>query len=191
MKAVGILGGTFDPIHIGHLITAQFLIEIRNLEKIIFIPCYISPHKTQGIYSLPVHRINMLRLAIEGMQKFDFSTIEIERSGISYTYDTLVELKKQYKKLELIIGFDNLEKFDTWKEPDKLIEMASLIVMNRKSRSMQTKDDKYSRAAICVDTPAIEVSSTVIRERVRNNLSIDFLVTEKVKDYIYTNKLYI
>jgi len=191
MKPVGMLGGTFDPIHIGHLITAQFLLELRNLEKIIFIPCYISPHKTHGNYSLPEHRINMIRLALNGIDRFSFSNIEVQREGISYTYDTLLELKKDYADIELIIGYDNLSKFDTWKEPDKVIELAKLVVMNRKIYEPETKQDKYSHAAIYVDTPHIEVSSTVIRERIRSNLPVDFLVTEKVKEYIYSNKLYI
>lgn len=191
MKPVGILGGTFDPVHIGHLITAQFLVELRQLEKIIFIPCNISPHKTESNHSLPFHRVNMLKLAIAGNNSFEISTIEIERSGISYTYDTVLELKKKYNKIELIIGFDNLAKFDTWKEPDKLIQLTSLVVMRRKARDEQNSQDKYSKAAFYVDTPHIEVSSTIIRERVKNNLPVDFLVTPEVKDYIYRNKLYV
>ena len=190
MKPVGILGGTFDPIHLGHLITAQALLEIRNLEKIIFIPCSISPHKKNIRHSEAKHRINMVKLAVKGIPYFSYSEIEIKRGGISYMVDTLMELKKSFNKIELIIGFDNIEKFYTWKEPDKLLKLAKLIVMKRETEKEILVKDKYYKSAIFVKTPAIEIQSTDIRKRLKKNLPIDFLITKEVKNYILKNNLY-
>ncbi|MGE5679928.1 MAG: nicotinate-nucleotide adenylyltransferase [Bacillota bacterium] len=190
MKRIGILGGTFDPIHHGHLITAQALLEIRNLDKIVFIPCFISPHKTNGGNSAALDRLNMVKLATEGIPYFDYSAIEVMRQGISYTVDTLRELKEQYDEVELVIGMDNLEKFYTWKEPDEIIMLAKLIVMDREANRRQIPEDKYYQAAIFIKTPKIDISATVIRQRVRDNLPIDFLVPEKIKEYILTNNIY-
>ncbi len=190
MKAVGILGGTFDPIHLGHLITAQKVLELRNLEKIIFIPCNISPHKTEEKFSFAEHRLNMLSLALDEIPYFDYSDIELKRSGISYMIDTLKELKKDSPLLELIIGYDNIEKFYTWKNPDEILSVANLIVMKRKVEKEIEVKDKYYNSAIFVETPFVDIKATDIRNRVNNNLPIDFLVTPEVKNYIYENNLY-
>ncbi|MCU7493500.1 MAG: nicotinate-nucleotide adenylyltransferase [Bacteroidota bacterium] len=190
MKKVGILGGTFDPIHHGHLITAQALMEIRNLESIIFIPCYISPHKTDGGNSSGLHRLNMVNLAIKDVPYFTCSPIEVERGGVSYTIDTLRELKKDYPEMELIIGMDNLEKFYTWKEPDELIKIAQLVVMERESSPREIPIDRYYEAAEFVKTPFIDIKATNIRQRVRQNLPIDFLVPKEIKEYIFRYNLY-
>ena len=190
MSAVGILGGTFDPIHYGHLITAQAVKEIRKLQKIILVPCHISPHKTDTENLASRHRSKMIKLAIQELKGFEVSDYEIERGGISYTVDTLKHLKKEYRELELIIGFDNLVKFDSWKNPDEILDLAKLVVMRRKIDVMPKKRNKYFEKAILVDTPSIEINATQIRDRVKNELMIDFLVPKKVKEYIYNFKLY-
>jgi len=187
---IGILGGTFDPIHVGHLITAQRLIEIRNLEKIIFIPAFISPHKTEIQNSSAEHRLNMVKLAIENISYFDFSSIEAFKKEVSYSIDTIKEFKKVYDEIELIIGYDNIEKFYTWKNPDEILQLAKLVVMQREIDKKEIQKDKYFYAAEFVDTPQIDISATEIRNRVKNNLPIDFLVPEKVKEYIFKNNLY-
>ena len=190
MRAVGIFGGTFDPIHLGHLITAQALREIRELEKIIFIPAFISPHKV-NVKSLGAeHRLEMVRLSIEGIPYFDYSGIEINSASISYTVDTLRKLKAKYDDLELIIGYDNIIDFNTWKEPDEILKLAKLIVLKRKTSIEPEKKDKYFNSAIFVETPTIEISSSEIRNRIENNLPINFLVPRKVRQYIYKNNLY-
>jgi len=189
-EKIGIFGGTFDPIHIGHLITTQFVLEQRKLDKIIFIPCYISPHKTNQNSSNPVHRLNMLRLAIEGIPYFELSDYEIRKGNISYTYDTILELKKTYHHIELIIGYDNLIVFDKWHKPDEILDLAKLIVMKRIIDKDAEVKNKYFEKAIILNTPTIEISSTEIRERVKKKLPIDFLVPKKVKEYIIQNKLY-
>lgn len=186
---IGIFGGTFDPIHNGHLITAQYVLEKRNLEKIIFIPCFISPHKTNLISSEPIHRLQMIKLAVDSLPYFDYSDYELKSEGISYTYNTLLYLSEKYTSLELIIGYDNLLVFDKWNKPDEILELATLVVMKRKT-DIEEKRNRFFEKAILVDTPTIEISSTDIRERVRNNLPIDFLVPENVKKYIYETNLY-
>jgi len=190
MIAVGILGGTFDPIHLGHLITAQAVKEIRNLDKIIFIPAYISPHKTDKFSAKGIHRLKMLELAIEGFPCFEFSDIELKAKSISYTVKTLEEFKKSFENLEFIIGYDNIINFNTWKNPDKVIELAKLIVLRRRTDDIKTERDKYYRAAHFVKTPVIEISSSDIRKRIKEGKPIDFLVPQKVKEYINTFNLY-
>ncbi len=190
MSAVGIFGGTFDPIHLGHLITAQSVREIRSLDKIIFIPAFISPHKADIPALNPAHRLEMVKLAIKDIPYFDYSDVEVNNKTISYTVDTLRLLIKKYKKIELIIGYDNILKFNTWKEPDEILKLASLVVLNRKSFEIPRVQDKYYKSAIFVDTPSIEISSSDIRERVAKNLPVNFLVPSKVERYIYNNKLY-
>jgi nicotinate-nucleotide adenylyltransferase len=189
VNKIGILGGTFDPIHHGHLITAQALVQMRKLDKIFFIPCYISPHKTEVSHSDVKHRLNMLKLATAGISYFDYSSMEIDREGISYSIDTIREFKKKYSSIELIIGYDNIEKFYTWKEPDELIKLTQLVVMEREYAN-EFPGDKYYESAVFVKTPTIDIKATDIRSRVKHSLPIDFLVPEKVKEYIYDNNLY-
>jgi len=190
-QKIGIFGGTFDPIHYGHLITAQYVLEKRKLDKIIFIPCYISPHKTNQNISNPVHRLNMLKLAIEKIPYFELNDYEIRKGNISYTYDTILELRKTYNYIELIIGYDNLIVFDKWHKPDEILDLVKLIVMKRTVDKEPGTKNKYFEKAIILDTPTIEISSTEIRDRVKKNMPIDFLVPEKVKSYIHEHKLYI
>jgi len=190
MSVVGIMGGTFDPIHYGHLITAQAVKEIRNLDKIILVPCYISPHKTDAINLDSHHRLKMIELAISDLKGFEVNDYELKKGGISYTIDTLRKLKDSDNKLELIIGFDNLVKFDTWENPDEILELAKLVVMRRKIDIIPKKKNKYFDTAILVDTPSIEINATQIRKRVKDDLMIDFLVPKKVKEYIYDLNLY-
>jgi nicotinate-nucleotide adenylyltransferase len=191
MFKVGIFGGTFDPIHLGHLITAQSVREIRKLEKIIFIPAFISPHKSEAKTSSAEDRLIMIKLAIEGIPFFDYSDMEIKKGGVSFTIDTLKELKNSYDELEFIIGYDNIFSLNTWKDPDEIVKLAKIIVLKRKSSHPPQFEDKYYQQAIFVQTRGIEISATDLRERVKNGLPINFLVPPKVMEYIYNHKLYI
>jgi len=187
---IGILGGTFDPVHIGHLITAQYVLEQRKLQKIIFIPCNISPHKTTIKSTEPFRRLEMLRIALEDYPKFEYSSYELDKGDVSYTLDTLIELGKSYSDIELIIGFDNLFSFDKWREPDKILELAKLVVMKRSVEKEVKQIHKYFGEAIYVDTPTIEISSTEIRRRIIAHKPITGFVPEKVKKYIQQFNLY-
>ena len=190
MSAIGIYGGAFDPIHMGHLITAQLVKELRNLSKIIFIPSRIPPHKINVQVSDAEHRLNMLMLAIKGVPYFDYSEIELERDGVSYTIDTLRELRKKYEQMELIIGYDNIFKFDTWKEPNEILKLAKLIVLRRKLNVPRGKQNKFYREAVFLKTPFIQISGSVIRKRVQEGLPINFMVPDNVRDYIQNFNLY-
>jgi nicotinate-nucleotide adenylyltransferase len=190
MSAVGIFGGTFDPVHAGHLITAQAVREVRELEKIIFIPAYISPHKTEIPVLDAVHRLNMLKLSLEGSEYFEYSDIEIKKENISYSVETIRELKKKHGDLELIIGYDNIFEFKTWKDPDEIIRLVKLVVLKRKTSIEPDFKDKYYKAAVFVETPTIEISSSDIRSRISKGLPVNYMVTDKVKKYIYENNLY-
>ena len=190
MKPVGILGGSFDPIHSGHLLTSYDVLEIRNLEKIIFIPCHISPHKTNQKPTKDFHRLNMVNLAIEPYPYFESYDYEIRKGDVSYTYNTLVELKKSYDQIELIIGFDNLIVFDKWYRPDDILKLAKVVVMKREIDNIPIKHNKYFNSVILLETALIDISSTEIRERVKNSASIDYLVSSNVKEYIFKHGLY-
>ena len=190
MLKVGIYGGSFDPVHNGHLITAQSVKEMRELDKIIFIPSYISPHKQDVETSDVEHRVNMLQLAIKPIPYFEMSDIELKRKTVSYTVDTLKELSERYKHIELIIGYDNIFKFHTWRQPDEIIRIAKLVVLRRKLNIPRGKQNKFYRAAAFVKSPFIQISGSVIRRRAGENLPLNFMVPEKVQEYILKNKLY-
>ena len=187
---VGVFGGTFDPVHYGHLITALAVKEIRSLDKIIFIPSFIAPHKTDRLSSSPLHRIEMLKLAIKGIPYFDYSDYEIKKEGVSYTIDTLKFLQNKYDDIELIIGYDNLLEFSTWKDPVEILKMMKLVVLKRKVQNEPIEKDKFDYASEIIETPTIEISATNIRKRVRNNLPINFLVPDAVMEYINHFNLY-
>lgn len=187
---MGVLGGTFDPVHFGHLIAAQSVLELRSLEKIIFIPCYISPHKQNIVSSSAEDRIELLRLAIGDNPNFEISDFEIKNKGVSYTLDTILELKKFYEDIELIIGYDNLLTFDKWHEPDKLLELCKVVVMKRSTDLIVDLKHKYFEMVHYVDTPTIEISSREIRDRVKEKLTINYLVPDKVKEYISLHQMY-
>lgn len=185
----GLFGGTFDPVHIGHLINAQRVKEIRELDRIIFIPAFISPFKTGEKRSEASDRMAMLKTAISGIDGFDISDYEITKGDVSYTVDTLHHFREEYDNLELIVGFDNLAAFDKWHQPDDVLELAQLVVMKRITDDKEFDHD-YDQQAVIVDTPVIEISSTEIRKRVQQGLDIRYMVPESVRTYIEKNKLY-
>jgi nicotinate-nucleotide adenylyltransferase len=189
MKAVGVFGGTFDPVHNGHLITARAVLEIRKLDKVIFIPANISPHKTGQESSASEHRLAMLRTAVKGISQFEVSDYELINGGVSYSVDTLRELKKHYNNLEMIIGYDQFLLFNTWKDPEEILKLALPVVLRRNMNTLEKKG-YYLDKAVLLDTPLIEISATEIRRRVGQDLPINFLVPEKVMEYIYSFNLY-
>lgn len=189
---IGIFGGSFDPIHYGHLITAIFLVESKKLDKLIFIPCHISPHKLEKEYASDEHRFNMIKLAIKDVEYFEASDIEIKKKDISYTIDTLRELKKIYREDELflIIGYDNLLVFDKWKDPDEILNLSKVLVLRRISSLPEIKNIYADKVEI-VNAPIIQISSSEIRDRLRANKTIKYLTPDSVIEYIFQNKLYV
>ncbi len=184
---IGVLGGTFNPPHIGHLILAQQVLEQLCLDKVFFIPAYRPPHKNSNCLE-PKFRLKLIQLAVTGNPKFQVLDIEIERKGTSYTVDTVAELKKRYQDVTfyLIIGSDLADSFDCWKNPDKIKKMAKLVVAKRRGVSLGQRED-----FLFVDINQIEISSSLVRKRIKEAKSIKYLVPEKVERYIRENNLYL
>lgn len=198
MQRIGIMGGTFNPVHVGHLIAAQEVLNEMNIDKIIFIPTGNPPHKNKNEVISPLDRYEMVKLAVKGNDGFKVSDIEIRRSGKTYSYDTLKELHNIYYETQFyfIIGFDTLKEIDTWKNVNDVCSMTDFIVVNRGNNLNEIKDEilnkekKYSCKFILVKIPDIEISSTDIRDRIKNNKSIKYLVTDEVEKYIKQKGLY-
>lgn len=198
MQRIGIMGGTFNPIHIGHVIAAQEVLFKMNLDNIIFIPTGNPPHKRQKDLISADHRYEMVRLAICKNNQFSISDLEIKREGRTYTYDTLTELHKTYygNKLFFIIGFDTLKDLDSWRRINDVCKMVSFIVVNRGNSTsevieeIEDKKKKYSADITLVDIPDIEISSTEIRKRILNGETIKYLVPDEVEAYIRLKGLY-
>lgn len=188
--------GTFNPIHKVHLEVAKFAKEYYNFERILFIPAYIPPHKSVD-KNLALHRFNMVKLAISEYNGFDISDIEYKREGNSYTYNTILELRKAYnitdEKINFLIGTDAFIKIRTWYKTDKLKELVHFIVFKRTNEF--NKDDFNELRGFGYDfefAPMnyIDVSSTRLRENLENGISINDMELPKIREYIKEHGLY-
>ena len=190
----GILGGTFDPIHIGHLIVAQDCLIALNLDRIIFIPCAQPPHKDRSDITDAGMRFKMVELAIEGNDRFEISDIEILRGGSSYTVDTLKQLRKelpQDTEIYFLMGEDGVLEIHTWKTPEEIFRLSKVVVMTRAGYDTEEKTKNLPGQAIFQVVHSIEISSTEIRKRCREGKSISYLVPEKVEGLIVRKGLYL
>jgi len=186
---IGILGGTFNPIHMGHLILAEEAYFKLKLDKLIFVPTFIPPHKDIESNVSPQHRLRMVQIAIEDNPSFEVSTFEIDLKVKSYSIDTLKELKKIYgedAQLYFITGSDSLKDLFSWKDVNDIFKISKFIVANRPGYPFK---DIPKEVETVVITP-IEVSSEDIRKRLKERRSIRYLVPEKVRKYIADNNLY-
>lgn len=197
-KKIGIMGGTFDPIHYAHLATAEFIRDKYNLDKIVFIPSGNPPHKNIDITS-KYDRYNMVLLATANNENFLVSDIEVKRQSKTYTIDTLRELKQTYPNSEIyfITGADAICDIETWKDVAKNFKLATFIAATRPGISLLRSQEKieslikkYDAKIISVYVPSLDISSTYIREQLKDRKSIRYLVPENVEGYIYQNKLY-
>ncbi|MFC2093744.1 nicotinate-nucleotide adenylyltransferase [Bacteroidota bacterium] len=196
MNRIGIFGGTFDPPHIAHSILANEVREQMNLDKIIFVPSGNPPLKDNDIVSSHMHRLNMAKIAFERDKSFEINDMEIKKYyEKSFTIDTVEKLAEEYKndpvKLYLIIGIDNLIDFPKWKEPDKIFSICEVLVMYRPGYIVKKITPEYSSKVKYIDVPLLEISSTSIRNKVKNKESIKYLVFPEVENYILNNKLYL
>ncbi|MDF2890030.1 MAG: NadD [Clostridia bacterium] len=195
-----IMGGTFDPIHFGHLAAAETVREKLNCQKVIFIPSGNPPHKKGRVLTDSIHRYTMTVLAANSNPYFEVSNIEMNRNGYSYTLDTIKELNKYYgKKVELlfITGADALLEIETWHKVDELLRLCSFVAVTRpgydKSKLEQKLlylQSKYNVELHIVDVPGLNISSTDIRKRVREGASIRYLVSDAVEQYVFKYELY-
>ena len=196
---IGVLGGTFDPIHLGHLVVAEEVRARLDLAEILFVPAGQPWLKVNSPILAAEHRVQMVRLALGGKPYFKLSTMEIERAGPSYTIDTLAELKGQLgaeDKLFFILGWDNLAQLPQWQEPSRLVKMCHLVAVPRVGYPipdlalLEKSIPGLSQATIVLDTPWIDITASAIRNRVAQGLSIRHLVPEPVERYIREHGLY-
>ncbi len=196
-KSIAVMGGTFDPIHLGHLAVAQTVFEEFSPQKIIFIPSGIPPHK-EGV-SNKEDRYNMTVLATLNNYFFDVSRMEIDRKGTTYTIDSILELKNEYgqdTKIFFIIGLDIIKDIFYWKNYEQLIKLCEFIVVPRPNINedeIKEMINKFSKTEIkftFLEANKLEISSTDIRNKIANNKSIKYLTTPEVESYIIKNRLY-
>ena len=199
---IGILGGTFDPIHNAHLYIGYEAKKQLGLDKVIFMPAGIQPLKVNEKVTSSELRLKMVNLAIKSYEFFESSTYEIEKEGLSFTYETLQYLRELYKddenlELYFISGADCLINIEKWKAVDKILSLSKLVVFMRggsqKDALKKQKryiENKFNANITFLDLKELEISSTDIRKRIKENKRIDFFVPQDVAHFIYRNKLY-
>jgi len=190
MKRIGIFGGTFNPIHSGHLIIAQEVCRHLNLNRIIFVPAYIPPHKNNQDLANAIDRYEMVKIAIKNNPKFKVSASEIKRKGKSYSIDTLREFKSRFgnnASLVFIIGADSVKELKYWKEISNINKLVKFVVVNRPGYLI-----KYlPRGTQRIDIPLINISSSQIRRLIKRGSSVRYLVPDAVLRHILKKGIYI
>ncbi|MCX7924500.1 MAG: nicotinate-nucleotide adenylyltransferase [Fimbriimonadales bacterium] len=194
---LALFGGTFDPVHYGHLRLAEEACEAANLERVLFTPAFVSPFRTAERLSDSAHRLQMLRLAVQDNPRFEVSELEIQRGGVSYTIDTIRLLRTHYPDAEmfLIMGADALQGFTAWREPDAIAQECRLLVGVRPGYDLQATLERLPapiRQSVqpVLMTP-LGISASDIRRRVRQGLSIRYLTPPHVIEYIQQHRLYL
>ncbi len=191
-------GGSFDPVHLGHLLVARDLMEELGIKELVFLPASQSPLKEPHKAS-PEDRLEMLRLATQGLEGFSISTVELKRKGISYTVDTARTLIQELgERPTFLMGADSALTLHLWKEPDELIKIAKFIVIDRASKGNEVKTYlkerfpqlKKGEDYIIVSIRRVDISSTEVRQRVKEGRSIKWLVPQEVEEYILSKGLY-
>lgn len=199
MGVFGILGGTFDPIHYGHLVLAEKAREACKLQKVIFVPAAVPPHKIGEVSTSAENRLNMVKLAIQDNPGFEVSAVELERDGPSYTIDTINELRKQGHgdQAALILGFDSLLELYTWKDYQAIMEQTRIISAFRPGYPVLKNEanwppflKSYLQQIRILEAPLLDISSTWLRVELMYERSIRYLIPEPVIDYIRKHHLY-
>lgn len=187
MKKIGLFGGTFDPVHNGHLIIARSVCETLGLSSVIFIPSARPPHKNSDIMFSAEERFRMLCLAVKKIPCFTVSDIEMTRKGLSYTIDTILEIKKTLQAdtdLAFIVGRDNLSDIETWKDPQAILEQCKIVVADRPFTTKNDNPEWLMKKVEFVKVPLIDISSSDIRCRIREKKNIRYFVPDSVADII-------
>lgn len=189
---IGVFGGTFDPVHLGHLIVAREAAEYLRLDRVLFVPSGRPPHKRGRSLSPATDRLGMVRLAIRGNARFACSDIELRSGDLSYTADTLRRLKAagETSRLYLLIGLDQAALLSTWMDPEKLFALATVCALSRPGYSSARIGKRWRDRILPVPVSAIEISASEIRQRIARGQSIRYLVPPAVERYIVCNKLY-
>jgi len=191
---VGILGGTFNPVHLGHLVLAEECWYQLNLDKVVFIPAGLPPHKTIEGDIEHSDRLNMIRLALKGHKRFEICTYEIDKNGLSYSIETIKYLKSKYGELAelfFITGADSGKDLSLWKDFKDILRFTTFVISNRPGcEEPLVNKDKLKDNIRYVTIPNIEISSSMIRSRVKNHQPIDFYLPPEVVKYIRNKGLY-
>lgn len=197
---LGIFGGTFDPVHYGHLLLAEQCREQCRLDEVCFVPAGIPPHKMSQTIASGTARAEMLELAIAGHEKFSVDRRELKKPAAAFTVETLAEFNSEDPTRELffLMGADSLRDFPTWREPQRILELATLAVVNRGDEPLpdfgplQRQFGPAAANRVCsVTIPAIDFSATDLRRRVAAGQSIRFMTPRAVECYIRTHSLYV
>lgn len=198
-NSIALIGGAFDPPHFGHLVAAQTISDKFNVDKVVIMPLGDAPHKIMN-GAKAVDRYNMVKEAAGDNSAFDVSAMEIERNGKTYTVDTISEIKKINPNIKIyfVMGADEILEIENWRQPEKLLSMCSFIAVTRpgftqlevEKKTKQLKN-KYGCDIYFTEIPGMDISSSDLRNRVKNGESIKYLVPEKVEKYIEKHKLYI
>ncbi len=194
IQKIGLLGGTFDPIHLGHLIIAESVLNELKLDKIYFVPAHKHALKSNENITSPKTRLELLRLSLEDFQYFSISDIELQNDNVSYTIDTLNSIK-EYENLSnaelyYILGYDNLIELHLWKDYKKILETVHLVVVGRTGKVVENIIEKFKDKIIFPKSPRIDISSSLIRKKIKENNQWKSMVTSSVFKYIIQQNLY-
>jgi nicotinate-nucleotide adenylyltransferase len=196
---LGIFGGTFDPVHLGHLVLAERCREACELDEVWFVPAPSPPHKDDANITPAKQRAEMLEFAVSGCPHLGVSRIEFEREGPSYTVDTLQQLADEGadRELFLLIGADSLHDFGSWREPERIAELATIVAVNRGREALPSIEetssllgDRIGRRVQHVHIPPVDISASEIRKQVHDGKSIRFVTPRAVEAFIRENELY-
>lgn len=199
MPYVGIFGGTFDPIHLGHLAAAEGACHLAGLDRVIFMPNRQPPHKVGRIVTSADHRAAMVRLAIEGNPRFTFSDMELEREGPSYTVETIRTFRSLYPavRIALLLGMDSLVEIHTWHQYEQVLTQTDTIVFTRPGVSVERRDGalralgpELTQRVRLLEIPGVDLSATLLRNMTTGGYPLRYLVPEAVRTYIEQNNLY-
>lgn len=187
---IGIFGGSFDPPHIGHLVIAKAAMRQLRLDRVLFVPASVPPHKRGGTSASPRERLAMVRLALKGNSHFAVSDLEIKRKGISFTAVTLKALQRRFPNAEfcLLVGSDNAKHFHTWKSPDEIARYASIAIYKRKRGGVLRK--KYRAKVFRLKGPVLDISSSGIRKMIAEHRPVRRLLPPTVLRFIVSKHLY-
>ncbi len=192
--SICLFGGTFDPPHNGHIRIAESVREQLRIDTVLFIPAFIPPHKQRRSLSSTADRLAMLKLAIVGKAGFEISEMETQRKGVSYSIDTIRAIKQarnlKREELYFLIGADSLLELHTWNQPEKILAEAHVIVARRPGFNLSAVKQEFLEKVFFINSPLIDISSSIIRANVFRGDNISELVPPAVEEYIITQRLY-